>query len=70
MTNTAVSYIKTDDNIVLNEKHIKWIKKMDECLEVCIRSDGCSVLYGSKNTHTVCKLKNSVSYTKLARFFE
>ena len=25
------NYIKVDDNRVVNEKYIRWVKKMDEC---------------------------------------
>jgi hypothetical protein len=60
------SYIKTDDNKIINEKCIRWVKKMDECLEVCTRTDGCKA---GLNTHKICKLNNSASYEKLNRFF-
>lgn len=59
------SYIKTDDNKIINEKCIRWVKKMNECLEVCTRSDGCKAVH----THKICKLNNSSSYEKLNRFF-
>lgn len=59
-------YIKTDDNKIINEKCIRWVKKMDECLQVCIKTDGCR---DGVNTHTICKLNNSNSYDKLNRFF-
>ena len=58
-------YIRVDDNKVINEKCIKWIKKMDECLAVCTKSDGC---YKS-TTHTVCKINNFDSYNKLNKHF-
>jgi len=35
------SYIKVDNNKVINENCIRWIKKIDECLEVCIKLNGC-----------------------------
>lgn len=62
------SYLKADDNIIINEKMIRWVKKMDECLEVCTRVDGCSV--ENKTTHKICKLNNSDSYSKLNKQFE
>ena len=43
---------------------------MGECLEVCMKANGCSILHDSKDTHTVCKLNNFDSYHKLVRFFE
>lgn len=67
MENTKISYIKTDDNKIINEKCIRWVKKMNDCLEVCIKTNGC-IIYGS--THTVCKLNSPDSYNKLNRMFE
>jgi hypothetical protein len=61
------SYIKTDDNRVINEKYIRWVKKINECLEVCSKSTGCSL---SQDTHKICKINNSNSYHKLNQLFE
>lgn len=60
------SYIKTDDNKIINEKFIRWIKQMDECLMVCAKPDGCYM----SNTHKICKSKNPDSYAKLNKHFE
>ena len=30
-------FIKADDNKIINEKAILWVKKMDDCLEVCVK---------------------------------
>ena len=54
MDDNKNNYIKVDDNKVINEKCIKWIKKMDECLAICTKSDGC---YKS-TAHRVCKINN------------
>jgi hypothetical protein len=62
-----VSYIKTDDNKILNETCIRWVKKMNDCLEVCTKSDGC---IAGTDTHKICKLNNILSYTKLNKYFE
>ena len=56
MENKKVSYIKADDNKLINEKAIIWIKKMDECLEVCTKSTGCNIQNG--DTHKIFKLNN------------
>ena len=61
------TYIRTDDNKLLNEACIRWIKKMDDCLEICTRSIGCSIEQGS--THRLCKLNNLDSYNKLNILF-
>jgi hypothetical protein len=61
------SYIKADDNKILNEKCIKWVKKMSDCLEVCTKSTGCTL---NQDTHKICKLNNLDSYNKLNKHFE
>ena len=65
---TSHSYLKTDDNGIINEKHIRWVKKMNDCLEICTKSIGCSVKQG--DTHKICKLNNGASYNKLNKHFE
>lgn len=67
MENNKISYIKCDNNIILNEKYIRWIKKINECLEICAKPNGCSLIGG--DTIKVCKLYNPDSYTKLNNHF-
>jgi hypothetical protein len=62
------TYIKTDNNRIINEKYIRWIKKIDDCLEVCTKSTGCNILTGTE-THKICKLNNLDSYNKLNKYF-
>jgi len=62
MENNQISFIKADDNKIINEKFIRWVKKMDECLEVCQKFTGCEI---GKDTHKICKLNNPDSYNKL-----
>jgi hypothetical protein len=66
MENNKVSYLKTDDNKIINERCIIWVKKMNDCLHVCTKSDGCFDV----NTHKICKLNNLSSYNKLNKLFE
>jgi len=66
MDNTNPVFLKTDNNKIINEKCIRWVKKMDECLEVCIKTDGCRE---GVNTHKICKINNFHSYEKLNRLF-
>jgi hypothetical protein len=68
MDNTKVSYLKTDDNRIINENSIRWIKKMNDCLEVCIKSTGCTTIFN--DTYKICKINNPSSYDKLNKFFE
>jgi len=60
-------FLKTDDNSVINEKYIRWVKKMGDCLDVCMRSSGCAI---PENMHKICKLNNLDSYNKLNKLFE
>jgi hypothetical protein len=60
-------FIKVDDNRIINEKHIRWIIKMSDCLEVCTRSNGCAI--DSGQTHKICKLNNLESYNKFNKLF-
>ena len=41
---------------------------MNECLEVCAKSTGCSLRGG--DTHQICKFNNIDSYNKLNKHFE
>jgi hypothetical protein len=66
MENDKANYLKTDNNKIINEKYIRWVKKMNDCLEVCTKSTGCS----EKNTHRICKFNNLDSYHKLNQHFE
>lgn len=66
--NNNTFYIKTDDNKIINEKHIRWVQKMGDCLEVCAKVTGCDVKSG--DTIRICKLNNPDSYNKLNKYFE
>ena len=61
------TYIKTDDNKIINQKYIKWVQKINDCLEVCTKATGCSL---KNDTHKICKLNNLDSYNKLNKYFE
>jgi hypothetical protein len=66
--NEKPSYLKTDENRIINEIHIRWVKKMSECLDVCTKSVGCAVENG--DLHRICKINNPYSYNKLNQYFE
>ena len=68
MENKHPIYIKTDDNKIINEQHIRWVKKLNDCLEVCVKTNGCSIRSG--DTHKICKFNNPDSYNKLNKHFE
>ena len=63
MENNKISYLKTDNNIIINEKYIKWLKKIDDCLEICVKSNGCNII--TNDTHKICKINNPDSFNKL-----
>ena len=64
------NYIKTDDNKIVNESCIRWVKKMGDCLEVCTKTTGCNTHPKYKDTHMICKLNNLHAYNKLNKHFE
>ena len=69
MKNNNTVYFKTDDNRIINENCIRWVKKMSDCLEVCIKIAGCD-LQVKGDTLRICKLNNPDSYNKLNKHFD
>ena len=67
MENTKTLFIKVDDNTAINEKAIVWIKKIENCLEVCAKTTGCQVGY---DTHKICKFNTPDSYSNLNVLFK
>ena len=63
-----VSYLRADDNKIINETCIRWVKKMDDCLHVCTKLTGCNINNG--DTHKICKINNLDSYNKLVKHFD
>jgi hypothetical protein len=68
MENNKITYLTTDDNRIINANAIRWVQKMSECLEVCLRTQGCNVKEGS--TIRICKSNNPDSYNTLNKYFE
>jgi hypothetical protein len=68
MENKNVSYLRADDNKIINESCIRWVQKMDDCLYVCSKMTGCHIKNG--NTHKICKTNNLDSYNKLVKHFD
>jgi hypothetical protein len=65
--NAKTHFIKIDDNTIINEKGILWIKKMENCLEVCTKTTGCKLGF---DTHKICKFDTPDSYNNLNVLFE
>ena len=59
-------FIKTDDKLI-QVQHIRWMKKFTDCMEVCTKSNGCTLF---KDTHRVCKETSPISYQKLSHMWE
>ena len=66
MKNSKIRYVKCDDNIIINENWIKWIRKVDDCLYVCTKPNGCH----EKDTLKICKINSVESYKKFNKYFE
>jgi len=62
-----ISYIKADNNIIIQENKIRWIKKMSDCLEVCAKFNGCTI---GCDTLKICKTNSTDSYNKFNSMFE
>lgn len=62
----TVKYIKADENKIINLSCIKWVKKLDECMDICTKGDGCYV----GDTHKLCRINNPASFDKLNKYFE
>ena len=68
ISHIKTTFLKADNNIIINETAIRWVKKMGDCLEVCSKPVGCDI--NSGDTHKICKMNNLDSYHKLNKFFE
>ena len=64
--NKETIYFKTDEDKVISERHIRWVKKMGTCLAVCQKMNGC----GETDTHKICEWNNPISYKVLNKLFE
>lgn len=63
---SKISYLKADDDKIINEHSILWVKKMNNCLEICNRSSGC---YVKGDIHQICKDKSPLSFKYLDKHF-
>jgi hypothetical protein len=70
MQKNPSTFLKTDENNIINETQIRWVKKMNECLEVCTKANGCVSDAKHNDTHTICKINNPDSYQRLNQYFQ
>jgi hypothetical protein len=64
--NNNNSYIRVNHNTIINENTIRWVLKMSECLEICMKHTGCD----NGATVQICKDTNPISYEKLNKYFD
>jgi hypothetical protein len=67
-TPNKITYIRADNNVIINEMSIRWVKKMGDCLEVCSKQKGCTKV--GYDTIKICKINSLDSYNKLNKHFE
>jgi len=60
-------FVKASDNTIISLKHIRWVKKLDRCLEICSKIDGCII---GRDTHQVCQYNNPDMYAWLGQHFQ
>jgi hypothetical protein len=58
-------FIQVKPDLLINQNHITWIKRIDECMHICIKVDGCTL----DTTHKVCKSANPTGYDKIQTLF-
>jgi hypothetical protein len=61
-------FIKLNDNTIINENYIQWMKKIGDCIYMCNKVYGCdeATLYGA---HRICKTENLKTYSKIEKYF-
>lgn len=64
-----ISFLKTDNNTIINEQSIKWIKKMNDCLQICTKNQGCNVIDWI-DTHRICKNNSPDTFNKYNEYFK
>jgi hypothetical protein len=52
-------FLMIDDDIMINERFVRWVKKVDECMLVCDKLYGCNSVGG---TYKICKATHPKNY--------
>lgn len=63
---TDITFIQTDNQFIVNEQCIRWIKKVHDCMQICAKPGGC---VSSFDTLRVCKMNSPDSYDRLNNYF-
>ena len=59
-------YIKVTNDKLINQNAITWIRRIEECMHICTRTDGCDV---EKTSHKICKYDNPTGYNRVNTLF-
>lgn len=59
-------FMLCDGDRLVNIKYIRWIQRLNETMEICTKSTGCSM---GKDTIKISKLLHPQSYSKLNVMF-
>ena len=57
------TYIKVTNDKLINQQSITWIRRIEECIYICAKSDGCDL---EKSTH---KIDNPSGYNRVNKLF-
>lgn len=63
---SEITFIQTDNQFIVNEQCIRWIKKVHDCMQICAKPTGC---VSSFDTLRVCKMNSPDSYDRLNNYF-
>jgi hypothetical protein len=61
-------FIKIGETVI-NESKIRWLRKIDECIEICTKSNGCGGTPIKYDTHVVCRINKPTNYDKLHNLY-
>jgi hypothetical protein len=61
-------FIVADDDTIISRKSIIWIKRIEECMYICTKSNGCNSS-NLNDTHKVCRINNPTSYNTINNQF-
>jgi hypothetical protein len=64
--NHESTYIKVDNNRIINTNFIRWIGLGDKCFYICNEMDGCT----GDTIHQLCKINNPKSFETIKKFFD
>ena len=64
-TSSNSPFIQVKPDILINQNYITWIQRIDECMHICTKVDGCTL----NTAHKVCNSVNPTGYEKIHMLF-